>query len=357
MSEVYTISGISRQAYHQAVFRAAINTVFLQRLKDVVLAVRKDYPRISARKIHFKLNLAGVVGINKFEQFLSEQGLTVKKHRSIIKTTRAGQNTYPNLVNGLRLDNINQLWVSDITYFITSDAVFYIVLILDVYSRRILGYSASDNLLALNNQNALQMCFLVREQCFYHNLIHHSDKGSQFGSKDYLAMIDEAGIKVSMANNCLENPYAERVIGTIKNDFLINHNITTLLQLKKALARSVRLYNDCPHGELGMKSPLEFEELLGKIPRKKYPKMQLYDFSTTKEQNVKMGFLRHKTKKIVYKEKTVALQSKTTVANHFHGSAYSSEGCSPAEPSSASADDAKLNKLNQTNKLSFQQLE
>jgi len=357
MSEVYTISGISRQAYHRAAFRAASNAVFWQRLKDVVLAVRKDYPRISARKIHFKLNLAGVVGINKFERFLSEQGLAVKKHRSIIKTTRAGQNTYPNLVNGLRLDGINQLWVSDITYFIASGTVFYIVLILDVYSRRILGYSASDNLLALNNQNALEMCFIVRKECFYHNLVHHSDKGSQFGSKDYLAVLDVAGIKVSMASNCFENPYAERVMGTIKNDFLVNHDISTLLQLKKALARSVRLYNDCPHGELGMKSPLEFEELLGKIPREEHPVMQLYDFSKTREQNIKMGFLRHKTKKIFDKEKTVALQSKTTVINHFHGSAYSLEGCSPAEPSSASADDAKLNKLNQTNKLSFQQLE
>jgi len=356
MNDVFMISGISRQAYHQAASRARSQEVFWHRLKDVVLSVRKDYPRISARKIHCKLNLSGIVGINRFERFVSELGLSVKRHRSIIKTTRVGHISCPNLVNGMRLDGINQLWASDITYFITSEAVFYIVLIIDVYSRRIIGHNASDNLMALNNLNALEMCFAVRGECKFDNLAHHSDKGSQYGSKDYLAALARAGIEVSMAGTCLENPYAERVIGTIKNDFLASQNIATLKQFKSSLARSVRLYNDCPHGELGMKSPLEFEEMLEGTSTKRGPEMLLYDFSKTKDENIKMGFSRHKTTKIVDEEKTVALQGKTTV-NHFSGSTYSLEGCSPAEPSSASIDNAKLNKLNKRNKLSFQQLE
>lgn len=355
MNVVYAISGISRQGYHQAVARAEQKAVFWQRLNETILETRKDYPRISARKIHRKLCLEGLVGINRFEQFMSDQGLVVKKQRSLIKTTHSGKYDHPNLVNGLQLNDSDELWVSDITYFITPEAVFYIVLILDVYSRRILGYSASDNMLAINNLKVLEMAFEVRKKHTFEHLIHHSDKGSQYGCIDYKSTLTQAGIRISMANTCLENPYAERINGIIKNDYLIGYDIEMLSQLEKALARSVKLYNACPHGELGMNSPLEFEELLEQTPKQEHPVMQLYDFTKTKSENIKMGFKRHKTMKIAGKEKTVTLKNKATV-NHFRGSAYSLEGCSPAEPSSAITDNTKLNQVNTNNKLIYQQL-
>lgn len=294
MNVVYAISGISRQGYHQAVARTERETVFWQRLKEIILEIRKDYPRISARKIHHKLILEGLVGINRFEHFMSDQGLVVKKQRSLIKTTHSGKYDHPNLVNGLQLNGIDELWVSDITYFITPEAVFYIVLILDVYSRRILGYSASNNMLAVNNLKVLEKVFEVREKYAFENLIHHSDKGSQYGCIDYKSTLIQAGIRISMAKTCLENPYAERINGIIKNDYLIGYDIKTLSKLEKALARSVRLYNACPHGELGMNSPLEFEALLEQTPKQERPVMQLYDFTKTKAENIKMGFKRHK---------------------------------------------------------------
>ncbi len=342
---MYIISGISRQGYHQAVLRANRGDDLWQFLYEMVLEIRKDYPRISARKIYYQLCLGGIIGINRFERFMSDHGLTLKRQRSIIRTTHSGHYNYPNLVNGLKLNNVDQLWVSDITYFITPKGVFYIVLILDVYSRRILGYSASDNLLAINNLKALEMAFDARKKMRYTSLIHHSDKGSQYGSKEYCSTLNRAGIQISMSSTCIENPYAERINGIIKNDYLIGYTDNTLKDLDQALARSVELYNTCPHGELGMKSPLEFEELLKGIAVDQHPQMQLYDFTKTKSENLDMGFRRHKTMKIAVKEKTVALNNKTTVNNHFRGSAYSLEGCSPAEPSSAITDAAKLNKL------------
>ncbi len=342
---MYIISGISRQGYYQALLRAERESVLWQRLKEMALEIRKEYLRVSARKIYYMLCLEGVVGINRFERFLSDQGLTVKRQRSMIRTTYSRQYDHPNLVNGLKLNDVDQLWVSDITYFITPEAVYYIVMILDVYSRRILGYSASDNMLTINNLKALEKAIELREKRHFENLIHHSDKGSQYGSKEYVAAINEAGMQISMARACLENPYAERINGIIKNDFLIVYQISTLTQLKQALARSVELYNACPHGELGMKSPLEFEELLERIAVDQHPQMQLYDFTKTKTENTRLGLKRHKSMKIAVKEKTVALKNKTTV-NHFRGSAYSLEGCSPAEPSSAITDGAKLIKLN-----------
>jgi len=122
------------------------------------------------------------------------------------------------------------------------------------------------------------MVFQARKQNRFEGLIHHSDKGSQYGAKAYVSMLHEANINISMANICLENPYAERINGIIKNDYLIAYNITDLQGLTKALSRSVMLYNNFPHGELGRKSPLEFENYLSQVDKLEHPVMTLYDF-------------------------------------------------------------------------------
>jgi transposase InsO family protein len=359
MSSLYDISGITRQGFHKASHKQKEDQMLLQRLKEMVIEIRKDYPGMSARKIHYMFGIEQI-GINRFERFVSQQGLGVKKYRSFMRTTYAGAVWYENLVNGISLSNINCMWASDITYFKPAEQTYYIVLILDVYSRRIIGHSASDNMMAVNNKKALTMAMKTRRQKHFDGLIHHSDKGSQYSSKEYTKMLTEAHIEISMAESCLENAYAERIIGTIKNDYLRFENIKTLDQLHKSLARAVKLYNACPHNELGYLSPLAFESYIASLRAEHRPLMQLYDFrKPATEQNPRdseMGFKRHKTMKIAIDKKTVALLNKTTV-RHFPGSGYSSEGCPPAEPSSASPDQTKLNQLNQLNKLNYQQLE
>jgi putative transposase len=219
------------------------------------------------------------VGINRFEAFVSAQGLSVKRYKSFIKTTRAGKNIYPNLVNGIEIDDINQLWSSDLTYFITPSITLYIVFIIDVYSRRIIGYSASDNMLAVSTLDALKMALKLRGQRRFDNLIHHSDKGSQYGSNAYVDMLLDATIKISMANNCFENPYSERINGIIKNDYLVAYYIATLVDLVKALPKAIKCYNNYPHGNLiGEQSPIEFEENLRLNPDQNKQVMKLYNF-------------------------------------------------------------------------------
>ncbi len=334
MANLYMISGISRQGYHKSIRKVHNDCILWQRLREIVLDVRKDYPRASSRKIHYMFRMEGVVGINRFEKFVAKQGLGVPRQRSFIRTTYSGPTYYPNRINGIQLNGINQLWVSDITYYITKEKVFYIVLILDVYSRRTIGYTASNNMMAINNMKALEMAFKTRRKYKYKGLIHHSDKGSQYISSEYSKKLSAAGIEISMAGTCLENPYAERINGLIKNDYLSVFAIKSLYQLQMALKKAVNRYNNFPHGQLGMSSPQGFENLLEQMPQEQHPVMQLYDYEKSKAENVKMGFKRHGTMKIAIKEKTVASQNKTTV-NHFPGSDYSSEGCSPAEPSSA----------------------
>ncbi len=278
LQEVYLLAGISRQYYHKAIQKQRRDEVMWERILEMVIEFRETHPRSSARKIHRSLKIKEV-GINRFESFVSAQGLSVKQPRSFIKTTRPGPYRYPNLVNGLEIDGINQLWVSDLTYFITPTATLYIVLILDVYSRRIIGYSASDNMLALNNQKALRMAFNLRGKGHYENLIHHSDKGSQYGANVYTEMLLNAGIEISMAKICLENPYAERINGIIKNDYLLAYNINTLNDLLKALPKAIRCYNNYPHGKLkGQHSPIEFEKYLIQAKDQRGEPMKLYNF-------------------------------------------------------------------------------
>ena len=207
MEQLYQLTGISRQGFYKAILKTHHDQALWQRMLEMVYEVRKDYPRISARKIHYMLGI-NEVGINRFEQFVSKQGLAIQKHRSVIRTTHRGSASFPNMIQGLHLDGINQLWVSDITYFLTSGPTYYLVFILDVYSQRIIGHTASDNMFAANNLQALSIAMGTRGFTRHEGLIHHSDKGSQYGSNEYVRVLNEAGVHISMAQNCLENPYA-----------------------------------------------------------------------------------------------------------------------------------------------------
>ncbi|MBK6345998.1 MAG: IS3 family transposase [Bacteroidales bacterium] len=354
MEHLYQISGISRQGFYKAQLKSYQHQQMWRRMLEMVFEIRKDYPRMSARKMHYMLGISEV-GINGFERFVSIQGLSVQKHRSVLRTTHKGMVIYPNLTHGLQINGINQLWVSDITYYLTSSTTYYLVFILDVYSQRIIGQSASDNMFAVNNVQALEMALRLRGYNKFEKLIHHSDKGSQYGSTEYTGILKKENIKISMAGNCLENPYAERINGIIKNDYLIRKEITSLNDLKREVVTAVDLYNNCSNGSLGMLSPIDFELAVNQIPTCEHPGLQLYDFNKTREENSILGFRRHKAMKINSNKKAVALNDKTT-AGYSPGSDYSLESCPPAELSSASSDYSKLKALNEKMKLIYKQL-
>lgn len=280
MESVYEISGVSRQGYFQEKERSMQKESILGRTQEMVLQVRADHPKMGARPMHYMLNI-NMMGINKFEELISSLGLGIKRKRLWIKTTNSNHNyrTYGNLANGIVLDGINQLWVSDITYLIMQEKVYYIIFIQDVYSRAILGYSASDNMYTINNIWTLKMALKSRCAKAIPGLIHHSDKGSQYCSNEYIKLMKSSGMKISMASNSLENPYAERLNGIIKNDYLVAYDNSTLSKLKKSLDRVVWLYNnERPHSELGYLSPAKYECKIANTAIGQRYKMELYDF-------------------------------------------------------------------------------
>jgi transposase InsO family protein len=185
---------------------------------------------------------------------------------------------YPNLIKGLLLNDVNQLWSSDITYFYSNGNFYYINFILDVYSRMIIGYTFSDNLFCENNVSSLKMALNYRQiSSSSINLIHHSDRGSQYLSNAYTNLLISNKIRISLSKECYENAYSERLNGIIKNEYLRFYSIGNLKELVIKGNRAVKLYNEKrPHLSLfNMNSPAEFEEYIKTVAPKNRPKFRI----------------------------------------------------------------------------------
>lgn len=340
MEKIYEVAGISRQGYHKQVQKQGQKAFMYSRIKELVKEVREDHPRIGARKLFVMLKLEGEIGINKFEQFLSEEGLGIKVRHSAQRTTNSTHrfHKYDNLVDGIKLTGVNQVWASDITYFMIGGNVYYIVFIQDVYSRRILGHSVSDNMLHQNNVKVLQESIGARKGADLSRLIHHSDKGSQYCSTNYINMLKGNKMAISMAGNSMENPYVERLNGIMKNEYLFpRKKAHDLKSLKKEMKTVVKLYNESrPHSKLGNLTPMQFEKEQRGAGGGQPTEMCLFNF----EQHRHARFSEALAKRM--DDETLPTPSKQAGNNHSHRSSYSLESCSSAGLSSASLDDANM---------------
>ena len=229
--------------------------------------------------------------------------------------------------------------------------VYYITFIEDVYSRRILGYCVSDNMLHQNNVKALQDSIALRDGVNLSKLIHHSDKGSQYCSISYIDILIENKFKISMAGNSIENPYVERLNGIIKNDYLYPRKRShDLKSLKREMDIVVKLYNEIrPHSELGGLTPLQFEIKQKSLFGKQMKEVELFDF----KQHEINRFLKASTNRM--NNKLLPTQNSLVGNNHSLRSSYSLESCSSAELSSASLDTTIMDKIKVNKEKSFQQ--
>ena len=158
------------------------------------------------------------------------------------------------------------------------DRFYYLVFIIDVYTRVITGYHASCGLEAEANSQALAMMIKRRGAENIKGLIHHSDKGSQYSSRQYLSTLKQHGIKVSMCDEAWQNAYSERINRTIKHEYLRHRNIDNLETLRKEMDKIIKLYNeDRPHWSLPQQmTPATFEAFIKNLSKTKCPKMIIY---------------------------------------------------------------------------------
>ena len=267
---------MSKQAIHQKIRRD--RQVVNQESKFIEKAqrVRKDHPMLGCRKLAIKLKQPGM-GRDKLERLLLQSGMRVSYPPNYTKTTQSvRRSAFPNLIKGLRLNGINQVVQTDITYLWVRNRFYYVVLIIDVYSRKIVGYEASDNMRVEGNITALKMMIKLRGKENVSGMIHHSDRGSQYHATDYLQLLEDNGIKISMCSEAWENAYTERLNRTVKDEYLKHRKIEDLQDLKKQLANVVKLYNESrPHWGLpGQLAPLAFETAVEE--NEKRPVMDLY---------------------------------------------------------------------------------
>lgn len=259
MKEVYKVIGISKQAFHQHMDRKMKRLEEQQQLLPVLRQIRQDHPRMSARQMYSLVNTQ-YMGRDAFIEFCFANDFKLNLKRSARPTEGSGVIRFENLIKGLELTGINQVWVSDITYYRMGEIFYYITLITDLYSRYIIGYCASKNLLTENTTiAALRMA--LKHTPFFKELILHSDGGGQYYSKEFLKLTRTHNIGNSMAENVFENPHAERLMGTIKNDYLIPYGPQNFEELKGMLKKAVQMYNWYrPHQALNGLSPGAFEQ-------------------------------------------------------------------------------------------------
>ncbi len=263
LNELYRVLGISKQAVDQYSRRQEMFDNELSNLLIEVEELRAEHPGCGVEKMYYTLN-PGFIGRDRFVETFMDLGYRVKRVKNYHRTTIPAAYKYPNLIEGLLVKSKNAVWQSDITYFDIEGKFYYIVFIIDVFTRQIVGYVVSDHMRAEANIKALKMALKNHGA----PKIHHSDRGSQYIDKGYLKLLSENGISVSMGLQAQDNAYAERINGTIKNDYLKRWYIKTFKSLRIKTKKAVEHYNNKRiHDSLpGRISPNEFDKFMEKYP-------------------------------------------------------------------------------------------
>ena len=212
--------------------------------------------RAGTKKMYFlikpDLDRLGVkCGRDKLNAILRSEVMLIKKKRNYMRTTNSYHRfyKYPNLIKDMDIYRPEQVWVSDITYIRTSEGWLYLSLITDAYSKQIVDHHLSDNLKTINCINALKTAIKNR---IYPNrpLIHHSDRGFQYCSPDYIETLTNNNIGISMTtkHDPYENAIAERVNGTLKNEFELGDKLPDKRNAERELRKALWIYNNLrPH--------------------------------------------------------------------------------------------------------------
>lgn len=264
MRPYYKIAGISKQAHQQYMAKLADKEDRTAYYIGLMEQARSMHPVIGLAKIYHLYEPEGI-GRIAFENLGKMAGYAQEaKPRLTWKGARVIP--YQNLLSDKQFTDVNQVWVTDITYYKIGDTYYYISMIMDLYSRKIIACQAAQSLHAKHSKQVLRAALKARRLEENHQLIHHSDKGVQYTCNEYVKLLKKHHIAISMCNSVFENTSMERLNGIIKNDYLIHWNPKSFNHLGRLLNKAVSNYNDCPHGQLQMISPNQYEENLKNVP-------------------------------------------------------------------------------------------
>ena len=259
------IAGMTRQNYYKQRRARERELVDESLALELIRRERCRHPRMGGRKLlHLvggDLEEAGVkLGRDRFFSLLSRHDLLIERRRQGIRTTRSwhGFKVYPNRAKDLVVSGPHQLWVSDITYIRTMEGFMFLCLVMDVFSRAIVGYDSSDSLEMEGALRALSMA--QRQRPASSQTMHHSDRGSQYCCGAYIEKLQGCEMEISMTeeNHCYENSRAERLNGILKQEYGLGETFASKEEVAGAVKEAVSLYNDWrPHGALGNRIPMQ----------------------------------------------------------------------------------------------------
>ncbi len=260
--------GITRQNYYARRKLRQRRAVDEQLLVDLARLERSFQPRLGARKLRVllegELAQAGVqIGRDRFFEVLRKHGLLLEPRRSQTPRTTQSYHTLPvfrNLIKGLRVSWVNEVWVGDLTYLRTEEGFMFLALLTDVKSRHIVGHHFGDSLESIGCQQALRMALKRLPPNQERRPTHHTDRGSQYCCHPYVELALGAGLKMSMTevDHCAENALAERMNGILKSEYGLDRLFATKADSRKAVEQAIHLYGTRrPHSALNNQFPAQ----------------------------------------------------------------------------------------------------
>jgi transposase InsO family protein len=254
---------LKRDAYYKYLKRFEKRETLKTQVVEMVKEERKVQSRVGGRKLHVALQplfqAADMkIGRDCLFDILREYKMLIRRKKASCRTTISYHRfyTYKNLVKNMTVTRPNQVWVSDITYIRTISGFCYLALITDMYSRKIVGYDMSDSLELAGCLRALQKALKAARPAT--GLVHHSDRGIQYCSNQYVDQLKKHGIQISMTeeNHCYENAIAERVNGILKDEFYLDQVFYSLSHARHAVKNAIEIYNSKRlHLSLDYKTP------------------------------------------------------------------------------------------------------
>ena len=244
--------------------RSIANKRLVVEVKAVHAKSRGNYgsPRVHAELVAH----GGHVGKNRVARVMRENGIVARRKKRFRHTTDSKHEmpVAPNtLARAFTVDEPDKVWVTDITYIWTREGWLYLAVILDLFSRRVVGWSMNERITRQLAIDALSMAIAARAPAV--GLLHHSDRGSQYASADYRAALSAAGIACSMSRkgNCWDNAVAESFFGTMKTELVYHEDWATRADARSAIFEYIEVfYNGCRrHSSIGYVSPVEYESM------------------------------------------------------------------------------------------------